>query len=90
MSAISGYEGPANPFSTPIEALTAVSTASYNHRAIGIRNCENMFHLASTIVGDHDLIEEFVAANIWPISHGWAPREIVSFNVNWETQKVPC
>jgi hypothetical protein len=70
MSAIPGYDGPANPFSTPIEALTAISTASYNHRAAGIRNCESMFHLASTIVGGRDLIEEFVAANIWPISHG--------------------
>jgi hypothetical protein len=27
MSAIPGYDGPANPFSTPIEALTAISTA---------------------------------------------------------------
>jgi hypothetical protein len=48
-----------------------------------------MFHLASTIVGGCDLIEEFVAAKIWPISHGWAPTEIVSFNVNWATQEVP-
>jgi hypothetical protein len=89
MSTISGYEGSTNPFRTPIEALIAVSTASYNHRAIGIRNCESMFHLASTIVGGCDLIEEFVAAKIWPISHGWAPTEIVSFNVNWATQEVP-
>jgi hypothetical protein len=89
MSAISRYEGPANPFRTPIEALTAVSTASYNHRAIRIRDCESMFHLASTIIGGRDLIEEFVAANIWPISHGGAPREIVSYNVNWATQEVP-
>jgi hypothetical protein len=89
MSAIPGYDGPANPFSTPIEALTDISTASYNYRAISIRNCESMFHLVSAIVGGRDLIEEFVAANIWPISHGWAPREIVSFNVNWATQEVP-
>jgi hypothetical protein len=40
------------------------------------------FTLPSTIVGGRDLIEEFVVANIWPISHGWAPIEIVSFNVN--------
>jgi hypothetical protein len=73
MSTIPGYEGTTNPFSTPIESLTAISTASYNHRAVGIWNCESMFHLASTIVGGHDLIEKFVAANIWPISHGWAP-----------------
>jgi hypothetical protein len=89
MFAIPGYDGLANPFSTPIEALAAISTASYNHRAAGIRNCESMFHLASTIVGGRDLIEEFVAANIWPISHGRAPREIVNFNVNWATQEVP-
>jgi hypothetical protein len=40
-----------------------------------------MFHLASTIVGGRDLIKEFVAANIWLISHGCAPREIVNYNV---------
>jgi hypothetical protein len=89
MSTIPGYDRPAHPFSTPIEALTAISTTSYNHREAGIRNCESMFHLASTIVGGRDLVEEFVAANIWPISHGWAPREIVNFNVNWATQEVP-
>jgi hypothetical protein len=45
--------------------------------------------LASTILGGCDVIEEFVAAEIWPISHGWAPTEIVNFNMNWATQQVP-
>jgi hypothetical protein len=31
--------------------------------------------LASTILGGRDVIEEFVAAGTWPISHGWAPTE---------------
>jgi hypothetical protein len=70
MLAIPEYNKLANPFSTPIEALTAISTASYNQQAVGIRNYESMFHLSSTIVGGCNLIEEFVAANIWPISHG--------------------
>jgi hypothetical protein len=83
MSTIPGYQGPAHPFSSLIEALTAVSTADYNHRAVGTRSCENAFHLASTIFGGRDIIEEFVAARIWPISYGWAPNEIVHFNVNW-------
>jgi hypothetical protein len=48
-----------------------------------------MFHHARAIVNGRDLIEEFVPANIWPISHGWAPVKIVSFNVNWATQEVP-
>jgi hypothetical protein len=84
-----GYEGPAHLLSSPIEALTAMSTTAYNHRAAGIRICENAFHLASTILGGRDVIEEFVAARIWPISYGWAPTEIVNFNVNWEAQEVP-
>jgi hypothetical protein len=56
MSAIPEYNGLANPFSTSVEALTTISTASYNQRAVGIQDCESMFHLASTIVGGHDLI----------------------------------
>jgi hypothetical protein len=89
MSAISGYEGPTHPLSSPIEALTAVNTAEFNHRAVGIKSCENAFHLASTIIGGRDIVEEFVAARIWPISYGWAPIEIAHFNVNWATQQVP-
>jgi hypothetical protein len=89
MFAIPGCEGPAHPLSSPIEALTAVCTAQFNHRAAGIRSCENAFHLASTILGGRDIIEEFVAARIWPISYGWAPTEIVNFNANWAAQEVP-
>jgi hypothetical protein len=86
---IPGYEGPVHPLSTPIEALTAVCTAPYNHLAAGIRNCENAFHLASTILGGRNIIEEFTAARIWPISYGWVPIEIVNFNVNWVAQEAP-
>jgi hypothetical protein len=89
MSKIPGYEGPAHPLPSPIEALTAVNTAEFNHRAVGIRSCENAFHLASTILGGRDIVEEFVAAQIWSISYGWAPSEIVHFNVNWASQEVP-
>jgi hypothetical protein len=88
MSRVPGYEGPTHPLSSPIDAMTATCTASYNHRVVGIRNCESAFHLASTILGGRDIIEEFVAAEVWPISCGWAPTEIMNFNVNWATQVV--
>jgi hypothetical protein len=77
MSEVPGYEGPARPLSCSIEALTAVNTAEFNHRAVGIRNCESAFHLASTILGGRDVVKEFVAAEIWPISYGWTPNEIM-------------
>jgi hypothetical protein len=89
ISTVPGYEGPAHPFSTPIEALSAICTASSNHLAAGIRNSESAFHLASTILGGRDIMEEFNAAQVWPISYGWAPTEIVKFNINWAAQEVP-
>jgi hypothetical protein len=89
MSKILGYEGPTHPLSCPIEALTVVNTAEFNYRVVGIRSCENAFHLASTILGGRDIVEEFVATRIWSISYGWAPSEIVHFNVNWASQEVP-
>jgi hypothetical protein len=89
MSKIPDYEGPTFPLSLPIAELTATCTAPYNHRAVGFRNCESALHLASKILGGRDIIEEFVAANIWPISYGWAPTEILFFNVNWAAQEVP-
>jgi hypothetical protein len=64
-----------------------VNNAAFNHRAAGIRSCENAFHLANTILGGRDIIEEFIAARIWPNSYGWAPTEIVNFNVNWQRKK---
>jgi hypothetical protein len=75
MSTIPGYEGPAHLLSSPIDALTVVCTAEYNHRAAEIRSCENAFYLASTILSGRDIIEEFIAARIWPISYAWAPTE---------------
>jgi hypothetical protein len=89
MSAIPRYKGPAHHLFTPIEALTVVCTAPHNHRVAGIRNCKNAFHLASTILGGRDIVEEFTAARIWQISDGWTPTEIVNFNVNWAAQEVP-
>jgi hypothetical protein len=44
---------------------------------------------SSSILGGRDIIEEFTAARIWLISYGWAPTEIVNFNVNWAAQEVP-
>jgi hypothetical protein len=70
MSKVPSYTGPAFPFFSPIEAATASNTAEYNHRAFGFMTCENSFFLATTILGGRDVIEEFVAMDVWPISHG--------------------
>jgi hypothetical protein len=50
--------------SCPIAPLAAVNVAKFNQRALGIRSCENAFHLASTTLGGRDIIEEFVAPRV--------------------------
>jgi hypothetical protein len=45
--------------------------------------------LASTVIGGRDVIEEFVAADIWPISAGWQPASMTHHTVDWATQQVP-
>jgi hypothetical protein len=45
--------------------------------------------LSSTILGGRDAIEEFVAAQIWPLSDGWKTLDVVFLDVDWASQKVP-
>jgi hypothetical protein len=67
------------------EPVTAVCTAPYNKRATDFETCENAFLLASTIVRSRIVIEEFVAAEIWPISAAWQPSSIIHLTVDWVT-----
>jgi hypothetical protein len=36
-----------------------------------------------------DVIEEFIAAEVWPISAGWQPASIISLTMDWAAQQVP-
>jgi hypothetical protein len=70
MSKVSGYTGSAYPFSSPMAPVTAVCTTPYNSRTLGFKSYENAFFLDSTILGGRDAIEEFVAAQVCPLSDG--------------------
>jgi hypothetical protein len=89
MSKVFGYTGPAYPFYSLMTSVTIVSTSIFNSRALGFKNCENAFFLASTILGGHDAIKEFVLAQVWPLSHTWKPSDVVFLEVDWASQKVP-
>jgi hypothetical protein len=45
--------------------------------------------LATTIIGGRDVIEEFVAAEVWLLSNDWKPSNVVLLDVDWATQQVP-
>jgi hypothetical protein len=87
MSKILGYSGPAYPLYSQTAPMTAITTAIYNAQTLGFKSCENAFFLASAILGGRDIIEEFVAAEVWPLSEVWKPSEIVSLDEDWASQK---
>jgi hypothetical protein len=57
MSKIPSYTGPAYLLYSLMAPMTAITTATFNGRALGFKNCENAFFLASTILGGRDAIE---------------------------------
>jgi hypothetical protein len=69
--------------------VSAVCTAFYDKNAADFESCENAFLLASTNIGGRDVIEEFFAANIWPIFAGWQPASMIHLTMDWATQRVP-
>jgi hypothetical protein len=66
--------------------VNVVCTALYNKCAADFESCENTFLLASTIIGSRDVIEEFVADDIWPFSAGRQPASMTHLTVDWATQ----
>jgi hypothetical protein len=68
--------------------VNAICTTSYNTRTIGFKSRENAFFLESTIFGGHDANEEFIAVEVWLISDGWKPSNIVFLDVDWASQQV--
>jgi hypothetical protein len=63
--------------------VTATCTTSYTKHIANFENCKNAFLLANTILSGHDVIEEFVAAEVWLISYGWQPSSIIFLKVDW-------
>jgi hypothetical protein len=59
MSKVPDYTGPTYPLYSPMAPMTAITTATYNDRTLGFKNCENAFFLANTILGCCDVIGVF-------------------------------
>jgi hypothetical protein len=41
------------------------------------------------VISGHDLVEEFLAAMIWPLSSGWLPGSFVKLEISSLKDKLP-
>jgi hypothetical protein len=69
--------------------MNAISTATFNCKIFGFKDAESGFYFACIILSGWDVIEEYFGANVWPLSNGWNPAEIIYLTMNWASNKVP-
>ncbi|RLN11848.1 hypothetical protein C2845_PM09G11790 [Panicum miliaceum] len=71
-----GVEGGAFPLALKVEAFAHRNQAVFDKFLPGFNKCEAAFRLAAKSIGGRDLVEEYLAAKVCPLSSSW---EIASF-----------
>ena len=56
-----------------IEVFEHTYQPAYSKRGLGFKPCLEAFMTACPICGVRDVVEEFLAAKVWPLSAGWSP-----------------
>jgi len=56
-----------------IEMFEHVYQPTFSKRRPGFKSCLEAFMTACQICGGRDVVEEFLAAKVWPLSAGWSP-----------------
>ena len=64
------------PLAAKAEMFEHTDQPESNKHAPGFRSCENAFTVVSRACEGRDLVEEFIAANVWLLSRGWYPLEL--------------
>jgi len=56
-----------------IEVFEHTYQPAYSKCGPGFKPCLEAFRTACQICGGRDVVEEFLAAKVWPLSAGWSP-----------------
>ena len=59
-----------------IEGFDHTYQPSFNKRSSNFKSCMAAFKVACQICTGRDVVEEFLAARVWPLSAGWAPLRL--------------
>ena len=78
------------PLASDIEVFEHTYHPGFNRLAPGFSSCVGAFTTASRACGGRDIVEEFVAANIWPLSRGWRPLELKKVKFCFLVNEIEC
>ena len=77
------------PLASKVLPVEHISQADFRRSGAGYKDCVEAFRMAAGLIGGRDLIEEFICANIWPLSAGWDPNPLARVKVRALKESVP-
>ena len=77
------------PLASKVLSVEHISQADFRRSGIGYKDYLDAFASAAGLIGGRDLIEEFICANIWPLSAGWDPNPFGKVRVRGSKETVP-
>jgi len=69
------------PLPSKVQLVEHISQADFRRSSVGYRECLDAFTAPTDLIGGRDLIEEFVCANVWPLSDGWLAGSLAKVRV---------
>src|SRR5688572_20180519 len=77
------------PFYAPFGPMDVLTTPSFIQTAV-VTKCEAAYRAVGPLISGHNLVEEYVAAQAWPLSADFAkPFKLVEKKVSWSEKAVP-
>jgi len=77
------------PLAAKIEEFKHVTKADFRRTAPGYKECYSAFASAARVVSGRDLIEEYLAAKVWPLTRGWLPGSFSKVRVAGLKYRLP-
>ena len=77
------------PLAAKIEQFKHITKADFRRTAAGYKECYSTFASAARAVSDRDLIEEYLAVKVWPLTRGWLPGTFSKVRVAGLKDKLP-
>jgi len=72
-----------------VEEFKHVSKADFRRTSASYKECYSAFASAASVVGGRDLIEEYLAAKVWPLTRDWLPGTFSKVRVAGLKDKLP-
>ena len=78
------------PLVSKVEMFEHTYQSGFNSHSPEFKSCMTAFKATSKAYGGRDLVEEFIAAGIWPLSPGWYPFSLKRERFSCLAYEINC